>query len=191
MIFSFSFLCQHTCEKLEFRWSLNESLPVSPVLHLQQFSPLHSLSACVCMSVCVCVGGVCMEVRVCRASGGDLGGIYGLIPSTAAEMGWASIAVDAASLSFAFVSIRLPLNRPWVGRSCPQPPSCSAASVGTAGTDRARAKRIQTGSAAVITTLLTIPPPSLSPLSLSPNPCHRFGPFTLIWWIRKISDCFL
>ncbi len=51
-----------------------------------------------------------MEGRVCRASGGHLGGIYGLIPSTAAEMCW-SIAVDAASLSFAFVSVRLPFNR--------------------------------------------------------------------------------
>lgn len=122
------------------------------------FSTL-SQRVCVCMSVCV--RGVCMEVRVCRASGGDLGGIYGLIPSTAAEMGW-SIAVDAASLSFAFVSVRLPLNRLWVGRSCPQPPSCSAASVGTAGTDRVRAKRIQMGSAAVITTHLTIPSLSLS-----------------------------
>jgi len=54
---------------------------------------------------------------VCRVSG-----IYGLIPSTAAEMGWPWIAVDAASLSFSFVSVRLPLNRPRVGRSCPQHP---------------------------------------------------------------------
>lgn len=176
--------CQHTCEKKT--WDKRIFTCFFPSFTFSSSHPSTlSQRVCVCVNELVCVWGVCMEVRVCRASGGDLGGIYGLIPSTAAKMGWASIAVDAASLSLAFVSVRLPLNRPWVGRSCPQPPACSAASVGTAGTDRARAKRIQTGSAAVITTLLTIPS-----LSLWPKTATELGHSSPIDGFSKLVNVF-
>lgn len=95
---------------MKWKTSRRLCLPVSPSF-TSALVTRHSPSAC---------ARLCGDVGV-PGERRDPGGIYGLIPSTAAEMGWPWIAVETASLSFAFVSIRLHLNRLWVGKNRPQP----------------------------------------------------------------------